>query len=35
LGQITEQQVDDTFGRNVKALIFAVQKALPLLTPSA
>jgi NAD(P)-dependent dehydrogenase (short-subunit alcohol dehydrogenase family) len=31
LGQITEQQVDDTFGLNVKALIFTVQKALPLL----
>jgi NAD(P)-dependent dehydrogenase (short-subunit alcohol dehydrogenase family) len=31
LGQITEEQVDDTFGRNVKALIFTVQKALPLL----
>ena len=31
LGQITEAQVDDTFDRNVKALIFTVQKALPLL----
>lgn len=31
LGQITEQQIDDTFGRNVKAVIFTVQKALPLL----
>ena len=31
LGQITEQQIDDTFGRNVKAIIFTVQKALPLL----
>ncbi|ACM29021.1 SDR family oxidoreductase [Agrobacterium rhizogenes] len=31
LGQITEEQVDDTFGRNVKAVIFTVQKALPLL----
>jgi len=31
LGQITEDQVDDTFGRNVKAVIFTVQKALPLL----
>lgn len=32
LGQITEEQVDDTFGRNVKAVIFTVQKALPLLS---
>lgn len=31
LGEITEEQVDDTFGRNVKAVIFTVQKALPLL----
>ena len=31
LGQITEEQVDETFGRNVKAVIFTVQKALPLL----
>jgi NAD(P)-dependent dehydrogenase (short-subunit alcohol dehydrogenase family) len=31
LGQITEEQIDDTFGRNVKATIFTVQKALPLL----
>jgi NAD(P)-dependent dehydrogenase (short-subunit alcohol dehydrogenase family) len=31
LGQITEAQIDDTFGRNVKAVIFTVQKALPLL----
>ncbi|KQR75874.1 SDR family NAD(P)-dependent oxidoreductase [Rhizobium sp. Leaf341] len=31
LGEITEQQVDDTFGRNVKAVIFTVQKALPLM----
>lgn len=35
LGQITEQQVDDTFGRNVKAVIFTVQKALPLLGKGA
>lgn len=35
LGQITEQQVDDTFGLNVKALIFTVQKALPLLVPGS
>ncbi|NLS20723.1 SDR family oxidoreductase [Rhizobium sp. P40RR-XXII] len=31
LGQITQEQVEDTFGRNVKAVIFTVQKALPLL----
>lgn len=31
LGQITEAQVDDTFGRNVKGVIFTVQKALPLM----
>ena len=31
LGQITEAHVDDIFGRNVKAVIFTVQKALPLL----
>jgi len=31
LGQITEEQVSDTFGRNVTAVIFTVQKALPLL----
>lgn len=31
LGQITEEQIDDTFGRNVKAVIVTVQKALPLL----
>ena len=31
LGQITEEQIDDSFGRNVKAVIFTVQKALPLL----
>ncbi len=31
LGQITEEQIDETFGRNVKAVIFTVQKALPLL----
>ncbi|QRM57197.1 SDR family oxidoreductase [Sinorhizobium sp. BG8] len=32
LGQITEEQIDDTFGRNVKSVIFTVQKALPLLS---
>jgi NAD(P)-dependent dehydrogenase (short-subunit alcohol dehydrogenase family) len=31
LGQITEEQIDTTFGSNVKAMIFTVQKALPLL----
>lgn len=31
LGKITEEQVDDTFGRNVKGVIFTVQKALPLM----
>ncbi|MDQ4409189.1 SDR family oxidoreductase [Rhizobium sp. AN63] len=31
LGQITEEQIDETFGRNVKAVIFTVQKALSLL----
>jgi NAD(P)-dependent dehydrogenase (short-subunit alcohol dehydrogenase family) len=35
LGAITEQQVDDTFGRNVKGVIFTVQKALPLLRDGA
>jgi NAD(P)-dependent dehydrogenase (short-subunit alcohol dehydrogenase family) len=31
LGQITAEQVDDTFDRNVKAVVFTVQKALPLM----
>lgn len=31
LGAITEAQVDDTFDRNVKGVVFTVQKALPLL----
>ena len=31
LGAITEAHVDETFGRNVKAVVFTVQKALPLL----
>ncbi len=35
LGQITEKQIDDTFGQNVKAIIFTVQKALPLLNKGA
>ena len=29
LGEITEEQYEDTFGRNVKGVIFTVQKALP------
>ena len=35
LGRITEQQFDETFGRNVKGLLFTVQKALPLLSEGA
>jgi NAD(P)-dependent dehydrogenase (short-subunit alcohol dehydrogenase family) len=35
LGAITEEQYEDTFGRNVKGLIFSVQKALPLLVDGA
>jgi NAD(P)-dependent dehydrogenase (short-subunit alcohol dehydrogenase family) len=31
LGEITEEQFDDTFSRNVKGVLFTVQKALPLL----
>ncbi|TCR91219.1 SDR family oxidoreductase [Rhizobium sp. BK376] len=31
LGEITEEQYDDTFDRNVKGVLFTVQKALPLL----
>lgn len=31
LGEITEQHFDETFARNVKAVVFTVQKALPLL----
>jgi NAD(P)-dependent dehydrogenase (short-subunit alcohol dehydrogenase family) len=31
LGAITEEQYEDIFGRNVKGVIFTVQKALPLL----
>jgi NAD(P)-dependent dehydrogenase (short-subunit alcohol dehydrogenase family) len=31
LGAITEEMVDKTFGLNVKALLFTVQKALPLM----
>jgi NAD(P)-dependent dehydrogenase (short-subunit alcohol dehydrogenase family) len=35
LGEITEAQYDDIFGRNVKAVVFTVQKALPLLVDGA
>jgi NAD(P)-dependent dehydrogenase (short-subunit alcohol dehydrogenase family) len=35
LGSITEEQYDDTFGRNVKGVVFTVQKALPLLVDGA
>ncbi|WP_441279272.1 SDR family NAD(P)-dependent oxidoreductase [Tardiphaga sp. 172_B4_N1_3] len=35
LGQITEQQYVDTFDRNVKGVLFTVQKALPLLQDGA
>ncbi|WP_285423455.1 SDR family NAD(P)-dependent oxidoreductase [Pseudomonas sp. efr-133-TYG-103a] len=35
LGEITEAHYDDTFDRNVKAVLFTVQKALPLLATNA
>lgn len=35
LGKITEQQYDETFDRNVKGVLFTVQKALPLLADGA
>jgi NAD(P)-dependent dehydrogenase (short-subunit alcohol dehydrogenase family) len=35
LGAITEEQVDQTLGTNIKGVIFTVQKALPLLTETA
>ena len=35
LGSITGEQYDDTFGRNVKGVLFTVQKALPLLVDGA
>ena len=35
LGDITEEHFDDTFGRNVKGVVFTVQKALPLLADGA
>lgn len=35
LGEITEEQYHDTFDRNVKGVLFTVQKALPLLSQGA
>ena len=35
LGSITEEQYDETFNRNVKGVLFTVQKALPLLADGA
>jgi NAD(P)-dependent dehydrogenase (short-subunit alcohol dehydrogenase family) len=35
LGAITEDQYDNTFGSNVKGVLFTVQKALPLLSNGA
>ncbi|MEU4246823.1 SDR family oxidoreductase [Amycolatopsis sp. NPDC026612] len=35
LGEITEEQFDATFDTNVKGVVFAVQKALPLLNANA
>jgi NAD(P)-dependent dehydrogenase (short-subunit alcohol dehydrogenase family) len=35
LGEITEEQVDATFGTNVKGVVFTVQKALPLFNENA
>jgi NAD(P)-dependent dehydrogenase (short-subunit alcohol dehydrogenase family) len=35
LGEITEAHFDDTFDRNVKGVLFTVQKALPLLAKGA
>lgn len=35
LGEITETQFQDTFGRNVRGAVFTVQKALPLLRDGA
>ncbi|MEZ1315031.1 SDR family oxidoreductase [Pseudomonas fluorescens] len=35
MGEITEQHFDDTFDRNVKGVLFTVQKALPLLANNA
>lgn len=35
LDEITEEHFDETFGRNVRGVLFTVQKALPLLTRGA
>lgn len=35
LGELTEDHVDEIFGRNVKGVIFTVQKALPLMNKGA
>lgn len=35
LGEITEQQYDETFDTNVKGVVFTMQGALPLLRPGA
>jgi NAD(P)-dependent dehydrogenase (short-subunit alcohol dehydrogenase family) len=35
LGAITEAHFDETFDRNVKSVVFTVQKALPLLATGA
>lgn len=35
LGEITEEQFDDTFAINVKGVVFGVQKAMPLLSSGA
>lgn len=35
LGEITEEHFDETFDRNVKSVLFTVQKALPLLANGA
>ena len=35
LGEITESHYDDTFDRNVKSVLFTVQKAMPLLAKNA
>jgi NAD(P)-dependent dehydrogenase (short-subunit alcohol dehydrogenase family) len=35
LGSITEEHYDQTFGTNVKGVVFSVQKALPLMPPGS
>jgi NAD(P)-dependent dehydrogenase (short-subunit alcohol dehydrogenase family) len=35
IGRISEEHFDDTFDRNVKGVVFTVQKALPLMTQGA